>query len=95
MSRFSAEGLPYFEACQLIAELTSVGIDANISVGCVAIYPKPDQVLLAKQICDRYGASFAPGFSMYQEDVLTRSDSGWDVLERETNNAIAVAQEWL
>lgn len=38
MARFSAEGLSYPQACQLVDSLKRRGLDANISVGAIAIY---------------------------------------------------------
>lgn len=45
MARFTAEGpLSYRQACSLISDLKSNGIDAYIAVGGVGIHPEPEQV---------------------------------------------------
>jgi len=95
MARFTAEGpLSYNQACSLISDLRANGIESNITVGGVAIHPEPEQVLLAKEICDRHGASFDPGFSSAQEDVMLGSADGYRIAEQVTNNARSLLKEW-
>jgi hypothetical protein len=94
MARFTAEGLAYGDACKMIDALRQADIDANITAGGVAVYPEPEQVNQARNICKGCGASFDPGFSSHQESVMLQSSSGWDVAERVTNDAAAIAKEW-
>jgi hypothetical protein len=94
MARFTAEGLTYPKACALISALKVNGIDANITAGGVAIHSEPEQVVLAKEICDRCGASFDPGFSTAQENVMLQSADGYQVAEQVTNNARSLLKEW-
>jgi hypothetical protein len=94
MSRFTAEGLSYSDACKLIDTLKTAGIDANITSGGVAVHPTPEQVNDAAAICKAAKAYYAPGYSMQQENVMLQTSDGWDIVERVTNNARAVVQEW-
>jgi len=94
MARFTAQGLNYPDACQLINTLRLAGIEANITAGGVAVCPEPQQATQAQQICKDSGASFNAGYSAHQEDVMLRSPDGWNVAERVTNDARSVLKEW-
>jgi len=72
MARFTAQGLNYPDACQLINTLRLAGIEANITAGGVAVCPEPQQATQAQQICKASGASFNAGYSAHQEDVMLR-----------------------
>jgi hypothetical protein len=96
MARFTAEGpLSYEKACVLISDLKKNGIDANITAGGVSLYPEPEQIESAQEICKRHGAGFYPGFSSAQEGVMLKSDDGWKVAEKVTNDARALRNEWV
>lgn len=91
---FVAQGLTYPEACRLIGTLKEYDIESNITVGGVNIEVTPDQVNLAKELCSNAGASFKAGYSSAVEDVLMKSDSGYETLKRVTNDSIAILKEW-
>ena len=94
MARFSASGLTYPEACELIRSLRTAGIEANITAGGISIHCEPDRVNDARAICDERQASFDAGYTSHQEDVMMRSKSGCEKLAEITNDAIAVIKEW-
>jgi hypothetical protein len=94
MARFSSSAGTYPNACKLIDALKDVGIDANITAGGVAIYCSPDQIDMARSICKLHGASFDAGFTSHQEDVMLRSQTGHNTVERVTRDALSVMREW-
>lgn len=94
MAMFSAQGMTYQKACDLIERLGVFGIRPNITAGGVAIHCEPSQVNKAQSICKELGASFSAGYTSHQENVMMRSQDGYDKLEKVTNDAIAVIKEW-
>lgn len=92
MSLFTAEGLGYPEAINLIKELRQNKIEANVTAGGVALHPSPDQVNLAQAICKEHKASFSAGYSRHQKDIMMQGSR--DHLERVTNNSISIIKEW-
>jgi hypothetical protein len=94
MAKFSAEGLIYSQACKLIDELKANNIDSNITVGGVSIYPNYGSEELARSICQKYGASFAPGCTRTVQNVLLQSESGVQSLIETTDDAISRLQEF-
>lgn len=93
MALFTAETYNYDNACALIKALAVVGIDANITTGGVAIHVTPDQVNQAESICGHFKASFKAGYSAHEEDAMLHGGS-FDHVERVTNNAQSIKQEW-
>lgn len=68
-SRYSAEGLSYQEALELIAELLHSGIVANITSGGVSIKLLDREVGIARDICRKYNASFSLGITSHQVNI--------------------------
>lgn len=74
MALFTAEGLNYTAALDLISTLRESGVEANITAGGVAIHVvTAAECSLAESICAAKGASFAPGYSAHQEQVLLKA----------------------
>lgn len=94
MAMFSAQGVTYQKACELIKQLRVFGISSNITGGGVAIHCEPNQVNKAQAICKEIGASFSAGYTSHQQDVMMRSQDGYDHLKQVTNDAIAIIKEW-
>ncbi len=98
MATFSASGLTYPSAKTLVFALNRATDDesiyANISTGAVSVTVRPDRILLAEQICKDHGASFDPGYSSQVEDVMMRSEKGYENLKEVTDKAIANYKEW-
>ncbi len=94
MARFSAHAGSYQNACSLIERLKIAGIESNIMPGGVAIHCEPDRVNDAKAICKELGASFKGGYTSHQEDVMLKTQDGYEHLKQTTNDAIAVIKEW-
>lgn len=94
MAMFSAQGMTYQKACDLIEQLGIFGIRANITAGGVAIHCEPSQINKAQDICKELGASFSAGYTSHQESVMMRSQDGYNHLKQVTNDAIAVMKEW-
>lgn len=90
---YTAQGLTYPQALKLIEDLKAQGIEGCITSGGVSIQATPDQINQAQSICLENGASFDAGFSAHEENILIRNGS-IDFVERVTDNAIAVLQEW-
>lgn len=94
MARFSSLAGTYQNACNLINRLKLAGIESNITAGGVAIYCEPDQVNDVRAICNELGASFSGGYTSHQEDVMMRSQDGYEKLVQVTNDANSVIKEW-
>lgn len=94
MARFSAHAGSYQNACDLIERLKNADIESNITAGGIAIYCEPDRVNDARAICKELGASFQGGYTSHQEDVMMRTQDGYEKLVETTNNAISVINEW-
>lgn len=93
MALFTAEGLTYPEAMELIKNLKRESIEANITAGGVAIYLEYSQVKKAKEICKEAKASFNPGYSSHQERVLIDCGS-LDHAAKVQKDARSIIQEW-
>ncbi len=96
MALFTSQGLTYPKALDLINKLKQQNIPSNITVGGVAIQVTPDQINQAREICLQMGASFDPGYSQSQENLLLRESSSDAIehLKSVTDNAIALIKEW-
>lgn len=93
MALFTAEGLTYPNALNLIKALKEQGIEANITAGGVAVTASPDQVNQAELICTQHKARFNPGYSSHQEDVMLQGGS-IEHLAQVTGDSISVISEW-
>ena len=94
MSRFSSNAGGYQKACTLIKQLKIAGIEANITAGGISIYCEPNQVNIARAICEKLSASFDAGYTSHQENIMMQTKVGYNELVRVTNDAIAVIKEW-
>lgn len=94
MAEFSSHAGTYQNACDLIEALKVAGIRSNITAGGISIHCEPDQVNDARVICKEFGASFSAGYTSHQENVMMRSQDGYEHLKQVTGDAIAVSKEW-
>lgn len=94
MTVYSAETNGYKEACELVESFRVAGIESALSMGCVTVYCKPDQVNLAKKICTDSGAIFRSGHIGRTQDILIKSLDGAALLKKAHGDAQAVIKEW-
>ena len=73
--RFSAVGLNYPDACDLMDSLRAANIECNISAGAISIYGNADQFPMMKAICDFKGAVLQGGAPAEYEAAVLQSQS--------------------
>ena len=95
MARYTASGLTYSDACNLITALKDIGVNANITVGAVSIWGfSPDQIPQIQEVCKRFNTQLDAGDSAQVEDVLMTTEAGRQDLIQSTGDAASVLQEW-
>lgn len=73
--RFSATGLNYPDACDLMDSLIAANIECNISAGAISIYGNADQLTTIKAICNSKGAVLRGGAPEEYETAVLQSQS--------------------
>ncbi|MEL7503149.1 MAG: hypothetical protein AAFN18_11840 [Cyanobacteria bacterium J06554_6] len=94
MALYTADPGSYSAAFDLIDALKKKGIEANITVGGVAVHIEPSQMPTAQAVCKEQGARLHAGYSAAQEAVFLNSEDGLSHLGQVTGDAQSVINEW-
>jgi len=65
--RYVVTALTYAEVMNLKRSLTAQGIEANLTVGALAIYPGTEQVGVMYAICCEHGTTPYQGYSLAED----------------------------
>ena len=69
--RFSVYGIKYEDACCLIKELSTLGVESGITQGGIAIVPMGTiEFDIMNRICRKYNTKAYTGMTRFEEDII-------------------------